>query len=131
MATEPTPSFEPGTLLYDPVTDRAGEYRDTVGPYALLRPVGGGREWQAQPASLRAATPQERLSAGVRAANERATRDAWDHTDLGRPPVPVPGCAACAEVDGLRRTARAQSDASAVTDANVLMRRHQRAEHGS
>ncbi|MGW1716659.1 hypothetical protein [Streptomyces sp. NPDC002156] len=125
MTTEPTTSFEPGTLVYDPATDRAGEYRDTIGPYALLRPVGGGREWQAHPASLTAATPEQRLSAGVRAANERAVRDTW-----GRPPQPVSGCDTCAELAGQRQTARAESDASAVTDADVLMRRHQRAEHG-
>ncbi|WP_105974096.1 hypothetical protein [Streptomyces geranii] len=131
MAPEPTASFEPGTLVYDPDTDRAGEYRDTVGPYALLRPLGGGCEWQAQPASLRAATPEQRLSAGVRAANERAVRDTWGYSELGRPPLPVPGCEACAEVDGLRQNARAESDASAVTDADVLMRRHHRADHGA
>ncbi|UIX32937.1 hypothetical protein [Streptomyces sp. GQFP] len=134
MTPEPTTSatsFEPGTLVHDPATDRVGEYRDTVGPYALLRPVGGGREWQADPASLRAATPEQRLSAGVRAANERAARDTWGHVDLGRPPLPVSGCETCAELAGQRQTARAESDASAVTDADVLMRRHQRAEHGA
>jgi len=41
----------------------------------------------------------------------------------------VPDCETCAELAGLRRNARAESDASAVTDADVLMRRHQRAEH--
>jgi hypothetical protein len=45
-----------------------------------VRPVGGGREWQADPAALRLATDQERLSAGVRAANDRA-----------RAAVPAPG----------------------------------------
>ena len=44
--------MEPGTLLYDTATDQVGEYRDRLGPYAILRPVGGGREWQADPASL-------------------------------------------------------------------------------
>ncbi|WP_329273584.1 hypothetical protein [Streptomyces sp. NBC_01451] len=131
MTTEPTTSFEPGTLVHDPVTDRIGEYRAASGPYAMLRPVGGGREWQADPGSLRAATPEQRLSAGVRAANERAERATWGYPEPSRPPAPVPGCETCAEVDGLRRTAGAESDASAVTDADVLMRRHQRAEHGS
>ena len=131
MTTEPTTSFEPGTLLHDPVTDRVGEYRDTVGPYALLRPVGGGREWQASPASLRVATREQRLSAGVRAANERAGRATWGYVDLGRPPQPVTDCETCAEVAGLRQAARAASDASAETDADVLMRRHHRAEHGA
>lgn len=75
--------MEPGTLLFDPATHRVGEYQDRSGPYAMLRPVGGGREWQADPAVLRPATDQERLSAGVRAANDRArggvpTRPATD-----------------------------------------------------
>jgi hypothetical protein len=41
--------MEPGTLLFDPATNRVGEYQDRSGPYAMLRPVGGGREWQADP----------------------------------------------------------------------------------
>jgi hypothetical protein len=77
--------MEPGTLLYDPATDKVGEYQDRSGPYALLRPVGGGREWQADPAALRPATDRERIGAGVRAANSR-TRELL-------PPRPVPGCA--------------------------------------
>ncbi|MDX2606609.1 hypothetical protein [Streptomyces caniscabiei] len=51
-----------------------GEYRDRVGPYAMLRPVGGGREWEADPATLRPATPAERLGAQVQAANRRTKR---------------------------------------------------------
>ncbi|MBC7271459.1 MAG: hypothetical protein H5T76_22585 [Streptomyces sp.] len=62
-----------GTLVYDPQTRKVGEFQARLGPYALLRPVGGGREWEADPARIRAATPEERLSAGVRAANERST----------------------------------------------------------
>ncbi|MDX3455358.1 hypothetical protein PV396_26045 [Streptomyces sp. ME02-8801-2C] len=131
MTTEPTTSFEPGALLHDPETDRVGEYQATVGPYALLRPVGGGREWQAAPTSLRVATPEQRLSAGVRAANERAGRATWGYAELDRPPVPVADCETCAEVAALRRAAQAASDASAETDADVLMRRHHRAAHGA
>ncbi|MFF9041457.1 hypothetical protein ACF090_38995 [Streptomyces sp. NPDC014892] len=63
-----------GQLVYDPRTRRVGEYRDRVGPYAMLRPVGGGREWEADPATLRPATPAERLAAQVRAANRRTKR---------------------------------------------------------
>ncbi|MDX3750755.1 hypothetical protein [Streptomyces sp. AK08-02] len=131
MTTEPTTSFEPGTLVHDPETDRVGAYQAVVGPYAMLRPVGGGREWQAAPASLRVATPEQRLSAGVRAANERAGRATWGYLDVGLPPQPVAGCETCAEIVGLRRAAQAESDGSAETDADVLLRRHQRAEHGS
>ena len=66
---------ERGELVYDPQTRKVGEYQDTVGPYAMLRPVGGGREWEADPAHVRPATAEERLSAGVKAANMRAVRD--------------------------------------------------------
>jgi hypothetical protein len=61
-----------GNMVYDPVTRKVGEYQVTAGPYAMLRPVGGGREWQADPAQIRPATVAERLSAGVKAANDRA-----------------------------------------------------------
>ncbi|MEU9243907.1 hypothetical protein [Streptomyces sp. NPDC048385] len=122
--------MELGALLYDTATDQVGEYRDRSGPYAMLRPVGGGREWQADPAALRPATDRERISAGVRAANDRST---WavpaSPDDLSRPPRPVPGCTQCTDLDGRRETAWAAHDHSAATDANVLLRKHQRAEH--
>ncbi len=121
--------MEPGTLLYDTATDQVGEYRDQSGPYAMLRPVGGGREWQAHPSTLRPATDRERLSAGVRAANGRTRAVPPDPEDLSRPPWPVPGCAECTHLDDRRETARAAHDHSAATDANVLLRQHQRAEH--
>jgi len=63
---------EPGTLVFDPRTGEVGEYRDKAGPYAILRPVGGGREWEADPLLIRPATPEERLSAGVKAANRQS-----------------------------------------------------------
>ncbi|MFI9646521.1 hypothetical protein ACIHAA_09540 [Streptomyces sp. NPDC052040] len=125
-------SPERGALVYDPATGRIGAYQDRLGPHAMLRPVGGGREWQADPAVLRPATARERLDAGVTAANER-TRTAGglapDPGDVCRPPLPVRGCTACAELDGLREAARAEYDRSAEADANVLLRRHQRQEH--
>ncbi len=66
--------WEPGTIVHDPRTGRVGEYRGQAGPYAMLRPVGGGREWEADPALIRPATPEERLGAGVRAANARSAK---------------------------------------------------------
>jgi hypothetical protein len=65
--------MEPGTLVYDPQTRRVGAFQARLGPYVLLRPVGGGREWEADPARIRPATQEERLAAGVRAVNERST----------------------------------------------------------
>jgi hypothetical protein len=63
--------MEPGTIVYDPGTRKVGEYQDRTGPYAMLRPVGGGREWEADPALIRPATQEERIAAEVRAANRR------------------------------------------------------------
>ena len=120
--------MEPGTLVFDPHTRKVGEYQDRTGPYVMLRPVGGGREWQADPARIREATLDERLSAGVRALNDRYRERLSD--DPARPPSPVPGCATCEELALRRDRARAAFDGSAVTDANVLLRQHQRDEHG-
>lgn len=61
---------EPGTVLYDRERESIGIYQSASGPYVLLRPVGGGCEWEAARGNVRLATPGERLSAGVRAANE-------------------------------------------------------------
>ncbi|MEV6500703.1 hypothetical protein [Streptomyces prunicolor] len=119
--------MEPGTLLYDPATNTVGEYQDKAGPYALLRPVGGGREWQADPGSLRPATDAERLSAGVRAANYRPRTDA--PFLVAAPPQPAPGCASCRELVELRVAARTARDYSAETDANVLLRKHRSEAH--
>ncbi|MFH9466237.1 hypothetical protein ACH4LT_02910 [Streptomyces clavifer] len=47
------------------------------GPYLQLRPLGGGREWDANPARVRPAAPAELLSARVAEANARS------RTDLG------------------------------------------------
>lgn len=119
--------METGALLYDPATDKVGEYQDKSGPYALLRPVGGGREWQADPASLRPATDQERLSAEVRAANARARTDGPFLVAI--PPRPIADCPKCTELAELRAVARTEQDYSAETDANVLLRKHQIEAH--
>lgn len=136
--------MEPGTLLFDPATDRVGEYQDHCGPYARLRPVGGGREWQADPAALRPPTDGERLSAGVRAANDRARTavpapaaptSARPATDgpflLADPPRPVAGCETCGELADARATAQGSYDRSAESDANVLFRKHRREAHSA
>ncbi|MFF8599138.1 hypothetical protein ACF065_15070 [Streptomyces sp. NPDC015232] len=116
---------ERGDFLYDPEVRRVGEYRGAAGPYAMLRPVGGGREWQADPGRVRPATRDERITAGLRAVNGRASAA----FGLGRPPVPEPGCAECGELGEARAAARGRFDWSAETDANVLLRRHQAEAH--
>ncbi|GAB2721291.1 hypothetical protein [Streptomyces bullii] len=118
-----------GTPVYDPESGRVGEYRGQAGRYAMLRPVGGGREWEADAALVRPATTEERLSAGVQAANARSAGGRYGVEDLSRPPLPVPGCAACTELAVRREEARAHADGTAETDAKVPLRRHQRRDH--
>lgn len=127
---------EAGAVLYDMELEKVGEYRAKAGPYLLLRPLGGGREWEADPGDVRPATPAEELSAKVRAANDQAVRDRTErlnapHHEVRRPPVPVPGCTECAELGARRAASRARSDWSGETDANVLLRVHQRRDHGA
>ncbi|MFJ5712287.1 hypothetical protein [Streptomyces sp. NPDC093105] len=44
------------------------------GPYLQLRPLGGGREWDAEPTHLHPLTGAELLSALVAEANARSRR---------------------------------------------------------
>ncbi|WP_344391941.1 hypothetical protein [Streptomyces vastus] len=48
---------------------------------------------------------------------------------LSRPSVPTPGCATCTELAITRDDARVRGNRSAATDADILLRRHQRGEH--
>ncbi|RLL67053.1 hypothetical protein [Streptomyces sp. Z26] len=52
--------------------DRVGEFRGVAGPYWLLRPVRGGREWEADPGHVRAASARERLAAWNARCNARS-----------------------------------------------------------
>jgi hypothetical protein len=44
-------------------------------------------------------------------------------------PAAVAGCGECRRLAGRRQSARAAGDFSAATDANVLLRAHQRQDH--
>lgn len=44
--------------------------------------------------------------------------------NLVRDPVPVEGCAGCAELAAVRDRARAGGDMTTVSDCNVFLRRH-------
>ncbi|MEU6771348.1 hypothetical protein [Streptomyces sp. NPDC046759] len=61
-----------GTCAVDTRTGRIGIVMGHVGPYLQLRPYGGGREWDADPAAVRPATSAERLSAATAHANARS-----------------------------------------------------------
>ncbi|MFI8306306.1 hypothetical protein ACIF80_23255 [Streptomyces sp. NPDC085927] len=61
-----------GAAVRDTVRDRVGRVMGHVGPYVQLRPLTGGREWDAEPLHLRPLTPSELLSALVAEANARS-----------------------------------------------------------
>ncbi len=63
-----------GALVRDQATDRVGVYMGTAGPFAMLRPVGGGGEWQALPGDL-----QQEVSAYPRAADVEQLRAAHQY----------------------------------------------------
>ncbi|WP_433448941.1 hypothetical protein ACQPXS_10050 [Streptomyces sp. CA-142005] len=52
-----------GTLVVDTQSNKLGYVMGHVGPAVQLRPVAGGREWDADPARVRLATDEERLEA--------------------------------------------------------------------
>ncbi|MET9386984.1 hypothetical protein ABZY09_39705 [Streptomyces sp. NPDC002928] len=52
-----------GFLVVDTQNNKLGYVMGHEGPYVQLRPVTGGREWDADPARVRPATDDERLTA--------------------------------------------------------------------
>ncbi|GGZ18936.1 hypothetical protein [Streptomyces poonensis] len=66
----PTPPV--GSYAVDITTGEVGRVMGHEGPYVQLRPVGGGREWDCDPADVRAATAQERLRAATSYENARS-----------------------------------------------------------
>jgi hypothetical protein len=63
-----------GELAMDAALGRVGVVMGRDGPYVQLRPLGGGREWDARPEDVRPATAAEQLSAKVAEANANAVR---------------------------------------------------------
>jgi len=61
-----------GDLVEDAGSKRTGEVMGFEGPYVQLRPVGGGREWDAMPECLRPLTRAEALRVAVAVANARS-----------------------------------------------------------
>ncbi|MGH3310169.1 MAG: hypothetical protein ACRDP3_06240 [Streptomyces sp.] len=66
--TEPSPPTN-GTVVFDEERGRVGEVMDQSGGRLQLRPVRGGREWDADPAHVRTATTAERVRATLAAVN--------------------------------------------------------------
>lgn len=53
----------PGTLVVDTQRNKPGYVMGHEGPYLQLRPVTGGREWDANPDRVRRADDKERQQA--------------------------------------------------------------------
>lgn len=53
---------------------RVGRYMGKGGPYAMLRPVGGGKEWETDLEGVEPLTDTEALSAEVKETNVRSDR---------------------------------------------------------
>lgn len=64
-----------GAAVHDCDSGRVGLVMGHEGPYLQLRPLGGGREWDADPSRLRPLGPAELLSARVAEANARSRAD--------------------------------------------------------
>lgn len=67
-------AYEPnrGDIVEDTGHNRVGQVMAFEDGCVQLRPVGGGREWDAKPGDLRPASPAEGLSAKVAVANARS-----------------------------------------------------------
>lgn len=61
-----------GTAVHDGGSGRVGLVTGYQGPYVRLRPLGGGREWDADPARVRPAGRDELLSAQLAEVNARS-----------------------------------------------------------
>ncbi|MGX6744313.1 hypothetical protein [Streptomyces peucetius] len=61
-----------GVAVHDSAHDRIGRVMGHEGPYVQVRPLAGGREWDAEPDHLRALTQDELLSALVAEVNARS-----------------------------------------------------------
>jgi hypothetical protein len=59
-------------VVHDPALDRVGTVMGREGPYLQLRPLSGGREWDADPALIRPVSRTELLSAQLAEVNARS-----------------------------------------------------------
>ncbi|MFD7185637.1 hypothetical protein ACFV90_37460 [Streptomyces sp. NPDC059904] len=75
MTREPAPFLEVGDAVHDTVRDRFGRIMGHEGPYLQIRPLAGGRAWEADPGHLRLLTQDELLRALVAEANARSRQD--------------------------------------------------------
>ncbi|MFF0449085.1 hypothetical protein ACFYT4_22210 [Streptomyces sp. NPDC004609] len=62
----------PGQVVWDAARDRVGRVMGTVGGYVQLRPLRGGREWDAHPEDLRPAVQSDAMSKELAEVNCRS-----------------------------------------------------------
>ncbi|TRV80133.1 hypothetical protein FKN01_07995 [Streptomyces sp. 130] len=80
-----------GTAVYDSGSGRVGLVTGREGARLQLRPLGGGRAWDADPARLRTLGPAESLSARVADANARSRNGLGVSGVRGSPPAGAAG----------------------------------------
>ena len=68
------PGPDVGETVRDTGSNRIGVVMDHHGPYLQLRPLSGGREWDADPAHVKPLSQPELLSARVAEANARSRK---------------------------------------------------------
>ncbi|MFJ8648304.1 hypothetical protein ACIRNI_19570 [Streptomyces sp. NPDC093546] len=73
-ARDGNPSEPPavGEAVRDTAHDRVGRVIGHEGPYLQVRPLGGGREWDADPRHVRTLSQDELLSALLAEVNARS-----------------------------------------------------------
>lgn len=99
-------TYREGAYVVDTRNGAFAQVMGRIGPRVQVRRPGGGREWEVPPTALRLATYEE-----CRAAD------------------PADRCEDCERIRRHRRAAESRGDKSAMTDAAVLMGRHQREAH--
>ncbi|MFC4492847.1 hypothetical protein ACFPA8_01685 [Streptomyces ovatisporus] len=70
----PPPEPAVGTAVRDTRRGRVGIVMAYDGPYVQLRPLNGGREWDADPGLVQLLSAAELLSARLAEVNERSRR---------------------------------------------------------
>ncbi|REK90831.1 hypothetical protein DY245_08140 [Streptomyces inhibens] len=60
-----------GQIVHDTATDKVGEFRGAIGGRWMLRPAGGGVEWEAKPEAVEPAGTSEHVRALAAEHNAR------------------------------------------------------------
>lgn len=66
-----------GDTVLDAKTRKVGRVMGHVGPRYQLRPLNGGKEWEAEPDQVSPAAQSDSLSGAVAEQNARSRQGAW------------------------------------------------------